>query len=172
MSEPYLGEIKIVGFDYPPRGWAFCNGQLIEITQNQSLFAVIGTIYGGNGRTNFALPDLRGRAPIHKSDYFYQGLMSGLEKVKLTIQQMPSHTHGFLGTTDVGTYVRTGSRKDRAFATSNTADDTLYGDPENLVSMHTGVLEETGGGQAHNNMQPYIALGYIIATSGLFPPRD
>lgn len=172
MSEPFLAEIKIVGFNFAPRGYAFCDGQILPINQNQSLYSLLGTTYGGDGRTSFGLPDLRSRIPLHKGDGYQLGQKGGAETVTLTAAQIPAHTHAFKGTTDVGDQVRTGSNSDRAFATVNQPDDFLYGDPGNLVSMHDGVLPRAGGGQAHNNMQPTLTLSYCIALRGLFPSRN
>lgn len=167
MSEPFLAEIRMVGFDFAPRGWAFCDGQILPINQNQSLYSLLGTTFGGDGRTSFALPDLRGRAPMHVGDGHLQGQKGGTETVSLTGAEMPSHTHTAQAAT--------------ADATSTTPTGNLLGqssglyrphDSANTVAMRSGTLTNAGGGQAHNNMQPYLAVNFCIALRGLFPSRN
>lgn len=171
MSDPFIGEIKMNGFNWPPRGYANCDGQSLEIRQNSVLYAIIGNYYGGDN-TYFNLPDLKGRTPVHRGYDVLQGFKGGLENVPLTVDQMPAHTHLFKGTTQTGEKPRTGPDRDRSFATCDTADDPLYGNPANLVNMHDGVLPATGGNQAHYNMQPYLVVNFVIALTGTFPPRD
>ena len=170
MSEPFLAEIKIVGFNFAPRGWAFCDGQILPINQNQSLYSLLGTTFGGDGRTSFALPDLRGRTPIHVGDGHNWGNKTGQEAVNLTAQQIPSHTHGMKASTDganvgnpTGSYLSATS-----LAGGNiysTASDTLN------VSMAGSAIANSGG-QSHDNMQPFLTLGFVIALQGLFPSRN
>lgn len=167
MSEPFLAEIRIVGFNFAPRGWAFCDGQILPINQNQSLYSLLGTTYGGDGRTSFALPDLRGRTPIHVGDGHTLGQKSGAETVTLTAAEIAAHTHtarANSGTVNVGPVQG---------ATWAQAVDNLYSNPTApLSAMRSGALANAGGGQAHNNMQPYLTLSFCIALQGLFPSRN
>jgi microcystin-dependent protein len=165
MSEPFLAEIRIVGFDFPPRGWAFCDGQILPINQNQALYSLMGTTYGGDGRTTFALPDLRGRVPIHTSDSRQLGIRSGQETSTLTAAEMPSHTHTIRASADAATGQ---DPTNRVLARSG----QIYSGPTNLVDMVSGTMTNNGGGQAHNNMQPYLNLGFIVALQGLYPLRS
>jgi microcystin-dependent protein len=174
MSEPFLAEVRIVGFNFAPRGWAFCDGQILPINQNQSLYSLLGTTYGGDGRTSFALPDLRGRAPIHvgRSDGGGQhtlGQKSGEETHTLSANEMPQHTHAFHGINEPAS-----NRTDQpagAFL-SKSASDLYSTEPTALVSLGAGTISNAGGGQAHDNMQPYLALNFCIALQGLFPSRN
>ena len=174
MSEPFLGEIMIVGFNFAPRGWAYCDGQILPINQNQSLYSLLGTTYGGDGRTSFALPDLRSRAPVHVGDGVTLGKKSGAETVTLTAAEMAAHTHAIKGTTANADKLGVGANANRAYATTGQLEptDIIYGQPSNLVSLAAGILPNTGGGQAHNNMQPYLTIGFVIALRGLFPSRN
>lgn len=171
MSEPFLAEIRIVGFNFAPRGWAFCDGQILPINQNQSLYSLLGTTYGGDGRTSFALPDMRGRTPIHvgastNGTNHTQGQKSGEETHTLTTAEMPTHTHVARGASVPA---------DNTDPTGRVLADTagLYGAPDaNTLTMAADNLANTGGGQGHNNMQPYLTLNFCIALQGLFPPRN
>ena len=171
MSEPFLAEIRIFGFNFPPRGWAACDGQILPINQNQALYSLLGTTYGGDGRTTFALPELRGRVPLHEGSD--PGLSSrtlgaggGTELVTLTTLQMPSHLHTLQATSNPADS-RTPATKVPA-----TAVDDLYGVPEDLVNSAAAAVEENSGGQSHQNMQPYLVLNFCIALQGLFPSRN
>ena len=170
MSEPFLAEIRIVGFNFAPRGWAFCDGQILPINQNQSLYSLLGTNYGGDGRTSFALPDLRSRTPMHKSDGHPLAQKSGTETVTLTAAEIAAHTHTFRASSSTGV--------DRSATNDVLADTTplgnLYRDPEAATStaLRSGSITNAGGGQAHNNMQPYTTLSFCIALQGLFPSRN
>lgn len=171
MSEPFLAEVRIVGFNFAPRGWAFCDGQILPINQNQSLYSLLGTTYGGDGRTSFALPDLRGRTPIHvgRSDGgedHREGQKSGEETHTLSAAEMPQHRHTAKASSEVGT---TPIPADNVFADSAVQ---IYANPGNLVALKAGTVTNVGGGQAHNNMQPYLALNFCIALQGLFPSRN
>ncbi len=171
MSEPFLAEIRIVGFNFAPRGWAFCDGQILPINQNQSLYSLLGTTYGGDGRTSFALPDLRSRTPLHKSDEKQLGQNGGAETVTLSAAQIPGHTHTLkASSSSADESVAT----DHVLATSSPAPDMLYKNPETatMTSLHEESITHAGGGQTHNNMQPYLALNYCIALQGLFPSRN
>jgi microcystin-dependent protein len=167
MSEPFLGELKIVSFNFPPKGWAFCNGQFMSISQNQALFALLGTMYGGNGQTTFALPDLRGRAPIHVGGVASnQGQQGGSESATITLNEMPAHIHAMQA-----------SNNDADSPVPNSAalgniPVQAYRDPASLVAMSPGSVNPTGGSQPHTNMQPYLVLNFIIALGGIFPSRN
>src|SRR5690349_7718788 len=156
MSEPFLSEIKVVSFNFPPKGWALCNGQLLPINQNQALFSLLGTRYGGNGQTNFALPDLRGRVPIHFSFAHGQGERAGQEFHTITASEMPTHVHAAVATTGSGNTTMPGN------ALLGPANN-LYGPPANLTTLHPQTVTNTGGGQPHENRQPYPALNVVIA---------
>jgi len=171
MSEPFLAEVRIVGFNFAPRGWAFCDGQILPINQNQSLYSLLGTTYGGDGRTTFALPDLRGRTPIHVGrsngggDHRL-GQKSGEETHTLSANEMPNHDHVAQASSQDGT---------TPVPTGNVLAQTpsrIYSDPANLVDLRSGTVTNVGGGQAHENMQPYLAVNYCIALQGLFPSRN
>jgi microcystin-dependent protein len=167
MSEPFLAELKIVSFNFAPKGWALCNGQLLPINQNQALFSLLGTMYGGNGSTNFALPNLRGRIPIHVGNGHTQGEAAGSDSVTLNIQQLPTHVH-FLQASNVNATTDT---PDSSVALATSALD-LYRSPTNLVTMEPGTVSSVGGSQPHENRQPYLVLNYIIALQGIFPSRN
>lgn len=166
MSEPFLAEIRIVGFNFAPRGWAFCDGQILPINQNQSLYSLLGTTYGGDGRTSFALPDMRGRTPIHVGNGHTQGQKSGEETHTLAVAEMPSHTHTAHGTSADAT---TTTPTDNLLATSAGQYGAADG---NTLTMASDNIANAGGGQAHNNMQPFLALNFCIALQGLFPSRN
>jgi microcystin-dependent protein len=165
MSEPFLSEIKIVSFNFPPKGWALCNGQLLPINQNQALFALLGTTYGGNGQTNFALPNLRGRTPIHMGDGHTLGEAAGSTSVTINIQQMPTHTH--LGQASS----QNGSQPVVPNAVLAAANN-LWTGPSGLTTLVAPTVTSVGGSQPHNNMMPYLTLNFIIALQGIFPSRN
>ena len=167
MSEPFLAEIRIVGFTFAPRGWAFCDGQLLPISQHTAVFSLVGTIYGGDGRTTFALPDLRGRAPVHKGNGTSLGEKGGVENVALTTNELPSHRHGKAAVTyQARSNTPVGNRLSKAARRGI----KIYTPPANLKAL--GSDEAAGGGQAHDNMQPCLALRFCIALQGLFPSRN
>lgn len=173
QSSPFLGEIDLVAFNFPPKGWAECNGQLLPINQNQALFALLGTTYGGDGRQTFALPDLRGRRLVGMgqgpglSDYVL-GQTGGEEAVTLTVAQMPAHVHNPVADAGVGSNI--------APAGNYWATQTqvfLYNNaPSSLAAMAPQAIGATGGGQPHDNMPPYLVLNYIIALQGVFPSQN
>ena len=162
MSTPYLSEIKIMSFNFAPKGWALCDGQLLPINQNQALFSLLGTTYGGDGRTTFALPDLRGLTPNHVGAGFTLGQRGGESAHTLTIAELPVHVH-----TASGSSVASDS-----FAPTNNylgAANNFYAPAADLTSLVPGTLANTGGGQPHENMSPYLVLSFCIALQGIFP---
>lgn len=167
MSEPFLGEIRIMGFTFAPRGWALCDGQILPINQNQSLYSLLGTTYGGDGRTTFALPDLRGRAPIFTGNGHSLGQRSGEETHTLMANEMPAHTHAMQASpTAADTPLPAGNM----LATVAAAD--IYNPANNLQAMSGASVTHVGGSQAHENMQPFLTLNFCIALQGLFPSRN
>jgi microcystin-dependent protein len=166
MSEPFLAEIKIVSFNFPPKGWALCNGQLLPINQNQALFALHGTTYGGNGQTNFALPNLRGRVPIHMGNGHTLGEAAGSTSVTVNIQQLPTHIHGLQASN------ATADSDDGANRYLAQAGMNIYGPAAGLVAMAPSSITAVGGSQPHNNMSPYLVLNFIIALQGIFPSQN
>jgi microcystin-dependent protein len=166
MGQPFLGEIKIMSFGFAPRNWAMCNGQFLPINQNQALFSLLGTTYGGNGQTTFALPDLRGQTPIHVGGSFnVQGQKGGQQAHTVTTSEMPMHTHIAQASTQVGS---------TQFAVNNvlSAANNLYTTPANLTAINATSITNTGGSQAHLNMQPFLTLTFCIALIGIFPSRN
>lgn len=172
MSEPFLAEVRMVGFNFAPRGWAFCDGQILPINQNQSLYSLLGTTYGGDGRTSFGLPDLRGRVPMHVGrsngggDH-REGQKSGEETHTLSQAEMPQHTHTLQASSAAA---NVGVPTGHVLARSTTPE--AYRDTTGIAAMRSGSITNVGGGQAHENMQPYIALNFCIALQGLFPSRN
>jgi microcystin-dependent protein len=166
-----MGELKLLPINFAPKGWAMCNGQLLPINQNQALFALLGTNYGGNGQTTFALPDLRGRVPLHAGTDIGLGNAVGAEAVTINVQQMPTHTH--LLTADRSSSAITDANlpaPDRRLGPSSPGN--AYGAPRNLAPMDPGMVTNLGGSQAHTNMQPYLTLTWCIALQGVFPSRN
>lgn len=172
MSEPFLAEVRMVGFNFAPRGWAFCDGQILPINQNQSLYSLLGTTYGGDGRTSFALPDLRGRTPIHVgrsnggADHVL-GEKSGEETHTLSAAEMPQHTHVPHATNNEPTASAT--PQDTVLSRSV---QQIYAPFSTPAQFGPGSISNTGGSQAHDNMQPYLAVNFCIALQGLFPSRN
>ncbi len=172
MSEPFVGEIRMFAGNFAPRGWAFCDGQLLAVTQNDALFSLLGTIYGGDGRTTFGLPDLRGRIPIHAG--FGPGLSprklgakAGSESVTLTTNQLPSHSHDLRASTD------SGSEESPQDNVTGQPTDAIYGigEPPPIVSMNANTLSTIGGSREHTNLAPFLCINYIIALIGIYPSR-
>lgn len=170
MADPFLGEIRLFGFGYAPQGWAKCDGQLLQINQNNALYSLLGIRYGGDGRTNFNLPDLRGRVPLHRGTGYAIGAKGGSEGVTLTTDTMPAHNHPAYGSTVAGDSFRPSST--RSFGTSSDSGDPVYQTPQSLLATNAGVISSTGGGQTHNNMQPSQVINFCIATTGIYPPRS
>lgn len=165
MAQQFLGEIKMVSFNFPPKFWAFCNGQLLPINQNQALFSLLGTTYGGNGTTNFALPDLRGKTPIHVGSGHTLGETGGEQAHTLTIGEIPTHTHALNAQSgNAATPIPSGNLLGAA--------NNLYAAPTNLTALNAGTVTNTGGSQAHENMQPYLVLNFCIALAGIFPSQN
>lgn len=167
MPEPYLSEIRIMSFNFPPKGWALCNGQLLPINQNQALFALLGTRYGGNGQTNFALPNLRGRVPIHMGSGHTLGEAAGSTSVTINIQQLPTHMHTLNATNNGADATSPDSSK-----VMSKAPSPMYGSGSSPVAMAAGTVSSVGGSQPHNNMMPYLVLNFIIALEGIFPSQN
>ena len=174
MSEPFVAEIRIFAGNFAPRGWAFCDGQLLPISQNTALFSLIGTTYGGDGRSTTALPNLQGRAPMHPGrgpglTARRLGERGGTETVTLTEAQMPSHSHAFQGSSDTPDSRQPGNSL--ASQPAGRGASVLYG-TGNVVDQDSRTVSNTGGSQAHNNLQPLLTMNYIIALVGLYPSRS
>lgn len=162
MAEPFLSEIRLMSFVFAPKGWALCNGQLLPINQNQALFSLLGTTFGGDGRVNFALPDLRGRVPIHVGGSHTLGERGGEQAHTLSVAELPTHTHPLTGSaSDAALVLPT----DNAVARSS----QVYRPPSDLVALDPSSNGVTGGSQAHLNMQPFLTLSFCIALQGIFP---
>jgi microcystin-dependent protein len=177
MGTPYMSEIRIMAFNFAPQGWAQCNGQLLPINQNQALFSLLGTAYGGNGQTTFALPDLRGNASMHVGQGFTQGQEGGEENHTLTAAELPQHIHFLQGRAEQATLVQgaipapTKSLAQGLAASTPPQDVNLYGTGAPNVAMSPASVTSTGGSQPHANMQPYNTLNFCIALIGEFPSR-
>jgi microcystin-dependent protein len=162
MAEPFLGEVRLMSFEFAPKGWALCNGQLLPINQNQALFSLLGTTFGGDGRVNFALPDLRGRTPIHVGSGHTLGERGGEQAHTLSIAELPEHTHVFAASQGNANQPTPGNSM---FGTSN----NMYAAASNLTAIHPQTITNTGGSQAHLNMQPFLTINFCIALQGIFP---
>jgi microcystin-dependent protein len=167
MAEPFLSEIRLMSFNYAPKGWAMCNGQLLPINQNQPLFSLLGTTFGGDGRVNFALPDLRGRTPIHVGSGHTLGERGGEQAHTLSIAEIPTHVHVANGTTNPAI----ANTPPGGSLLGQSSGQFLYGAPSNLVAMAPNSIGSTGGSQAHLNMQPFLTLTFCIALQGIFPSQ-
>lgn len=162
MAEPFMAEIRIMSFGFPPKGWALCNGQLMQINQNQALFSLLGTTYGGDGRTTFGLPNLQARVPVHVGDGLTLGEVGGEAAHTLTLAEGPQHPHTAMASSDNGsTVVATGN----VLAAAN----NLYTAAQQLTPLLPGTVTPVGGSQAHENMAPYLTLNFCIALQGIFP---
>jgi microcystin-dependent protein len=171
MSDPFLGELKLFPYNFAPRGWAFCNGQILSIAQNTALFSLLGTTYGGNGQTTFALPDLRGRVPISAGQgpglsNYSLGQVGGTETETLLIQQMPMHTHLVQASTGDATTSQPGGNVLAAVGGG------AYAAPPTDATMAPNMIATSGGSQPHNNVSPYLTLNWCIALAGIFPSRN
>jgi len=168
MSEPFLSEIKIMSFNFPPKGWALCNGQLMPINQNQALFALLGTTYGGDGRQTFGLPNLQGRAPMHAGSGHVLGELGGEQMHTLSIGEMPTHDHGVTATSATAT----SNAPSPSVMLAQSRDAFLYGANTNMQAMDPAAVTYTGQSQPHANMQPYLTLSFCIALQGIFPSQN
>jgi microcystin-dependent protein len=166
MSTPYLSEIRVVSFSFAPKGWALCNGQLLPINQNQALFSLMGTTYGGDGVQNFALPNLQGRVPVHFGNGHVLGQLGGEQAHTLAVTEMPAHTH---------TPVGTNNAPDKPSPVNNTwanaPGNNAYATTSNSATNPTAIAN-AGGSQPHQNLQPYLTLNFVIALSGIFPTQN
>lgn len=164
MTEPFLGQISLFSFNFPPKGWAQCNGQLLPINQNQALFSLLGTTYGGDGRSTFALPDLRSRVPLHFNGNHPLGQRAGEEAHTLTVNEIPKHSHNAIGSSAAAD-----SPLSAGTLLGTTTAVNIYSDPSNLVAMSSSQIGANGGSQAHPNTQPTLVLNFCIALVGIFP---
>jgi len=167
MSEPFLGEIKLMSFNFPPKGWAFCNGQTLPINQNQALFSLLGTMYGGNGQTTFNLPNLRGQVPIHMGAGFTQGEKAGESAHTITMTEMAQHFHFAQGSAAASGNVATPGG-----ALLGTSGINIYAEPANFLACAPAEITNFGGSQAHTNLMPYLVLNFCIALQGIFPSQN
>jgi microcystin-dependent protein len=163
MAEPFLAELRLMSFNFAPKGWAQCNGQLLPIAQNQALFSLLGTTYGGNGQTNFQLPDLRGRAPLHMGGGFTLGERAGEEAHTLTQSEIPSHTHLIQASSQTG---------DQPTPSILASVDNVYRTVDSVTTIHPETLAAVGGSQAHENRHPLLTLNWCIALIGIFPSQN
>lgn len=164
MAQPYVGEIRMFAGNFAPAGWQFCEGQLLPISENETLFQLIGTTYGGDGQSTFALPDLRGRLPIHQGNSFILAETGGAEEITLTINQIPAHSHPYLGTQSAATDT---SPENNVVAQVSTFDP--YQSTPGAIAMAPQSLSSVGGSQPHTNLQPYLCVNFIISLFGIFP---
>ena len=172
MPDPFLGEIAIFGFNFAPRGWAFCDGQILPINQNQSLYSLIGTTYGGDGRTSFALPDLRGRTPVHFGGLFLLGAKTGEESHMITESEMPAHDHTLMASSlDGDVPVPRDVANNLGHVLARSVNEFYIPTQATHNPMNADSIASTGASQGHQNMQPYLVLNFCIALQGLFPGR-
>jgi len=164
MAQPYVGEIRMFAGNFAPAGWMFCEGQLLPISENETLFQLIGTTYGGDGQSTFALPDLRGRIPIHQGNGFILAETGGAEEITLTVNQIPAHSHPLLASGDVGDQINLANA-----LTSNSNGVIPYIEDPPSVNMNPGAISSAGGSQPHTNFQPYLCIDFIISLFGIFP---
>ncbi len=166
MAQPYVGEIRMFAGNFAPAGWMFCEGQLLPISENETLFQLIGTTYGGDGQSTFALPDLRGRVPIHEGNGFILAETGGAEEITLTVSQIPAHSHAMLGSTSTaGSPDPTGN----VMARVTTAAVFPYGTDNPITPLAPQAILPVGGSQPHTNFQPYLCVDFIISLFGIFP---
>jgi microcystin-dependent protein len=168
MATPYIGEVKIVSFGFAPKNWTQCNGQLLPINQNQALFSLLGTTYGGNGQTTFALPNMQGRVPIHVGAGFVQGQAAGEVAHTVTTSEMPAHNHFVNATTNKATTATPSA----SLVLAQSTGANLYAAASNATPMDPRATSNVGGSQPHSNQQPYLVLNFCIALQGIFPSRN
>ncbi|CDX25316.1 Tail Collar domain protein [Mesorhizobium plurifarium] len=166
MAQPYVGEVRMFAGNFAPAGWMFCEGQLLPISENETLFQLIGTTYGGDGESTFALPDLRGRVPLHQGNGFILAEIGGAEEITLTINQIPAHSHPFLGNTGNGSQA---APQNNVLASSTLVQ--LYAAETADAVMATSAISSVGGNQPHTNFQPYLCVNFIISLFGIFPSQ-
>lgn len=164
MAQPYVGEIRMFAGNFAPAGWMFCEGQLLPISENETLFQLIGTTYGGDGQSTFALPDLRGRVPLHQGNGLILAETGGAEEITLTVSQIPAHSHPFLASGDVGDQINLAGA-----LTSNSNGVIPYIEDPPSVNMNALDISSVGGSQPHTNFQPYLCINFIISLFGIFP---
>jgi microcystin-dependent protein len=172
MSEPFVGEIRMFAGNFAPRGWAFCDGQLLGVSQNDALFSLLGTIYGGDGRTTFALPDMRGRLPVHAGSgpglsMRRIGSRGGMEQVTLTVNEMPNHTHTMQASTAAAAETRAAGN----VTGGNLATDLYFDNPPGAAALGSDAITHVGGSRSHTNLMPYLCVHFIIALFGVYPSR-
>lgn len=165
MAQPYVGEIRMFAGNFAPAGWMFCEGQLLPISENETLFQLIGTTYGGDGESTFALPDLRGRIPIHQGNGFILAETGGAEEITLTVSQIPAHSHAMLGTLNLASQTDPGNLVAGTLVTNVTA----YGTDNPSTTLSPSAVSPVGGSQPHTNFQPYLCVDFIISLFGIFP---
>ena len=168
MAQPYVGEIRIFAGNFAPAGWMFCEGQLLPISENETLFQLIGTTYGGDGQSTFALPDLRGRLPLHQGNGFILAETGGAEEITLTVNQIPIHSHPMLASTSVGTTL---DPTNNILATTPLATTLAYGTDAPITPLAANSIGAIGGSQPHTNFQPYLCVDFIISLFGIFPSQ-
>src|SRR5215207_8706798 len=164
MAQPYVGEIRMFAGNFAPAGWMFCEGQLLPISENETLFQLIGTTYGGDGESTFALPDLRGRIPIHQGNGFILAETGGAEEITLTVNQIAAHSHPLLASTDAGSNSNPTNN-----VTANSASIDLYIEDAASANLNLSAVTSVGGSQPHTNFQPYLCVDFIISLFGIFP---
>jgi len=165
MGQPYIGEIRLFAGNFAPAGWLFCEGQLLPISENDALFTLIGTTYGGDGEETFALPDLRGRIPVHQGNGFILAETGGAEEVTLTVNQIPNHSHAMVASLDIPSFSTAQNNLTGAAATK------IYRNGSPSVFLHPAAIGPTGGSQPHTNFQPYLCINFIISQYGIFPTQ-
>ena len=168
MAQPYVGEIRMFAGNFAPAGWMFCEGQLLPISENETLFQLIGTTYGGDGQSTFSLPDLRGRLPIHNGNGFILAETGGAEEITLTTNQIPSHNHAVAATTDLAD---SGNPTDAYLSTTATGNK-IYSTSNPTIALPASEIGSVGGSQPHTNFQPYLCVDFIISLFGLFPNQN
>lgn len=166
MAQPYVGEIRMFAGNFAPNGWMFCEGQLMPISENETLFQLIGTTYGGDGESTFALPDLRGRIPLHQGNGVILAETGGAEEITLTVNQIPAHSHAFLATVNQATQT---TPQNSVPGVTQASTITPYGTDNPQVSLNAQAISPVGGSQPHTNFQPYLCINFIISLFGIFP---
>jgi microcystin-dependent protein len=167
MAQPYIGEIKMFAGNFAPVGWMFCDGQLLPISEYETLFNLIGTTYGGDGQSTFALPNLQSRIPVHQGDQFVLAETGGTEEVTLTVSQIPAHTHALLGSTDIANTPNPG-----ASILARSGQVQMFLNADATLAMSPNAIGPAGGSQPHTNLQPFLAVNFIISLFGIFPPQS